>query len=154
MSKIHTLNEINSSWNNLLNTINSFPCKHEKTPGAVGTWSFLEAVVHIFAWDNELLINLKDYHNKNQMPKWKDYSNDEIIELNQNQVDEYTNYSFEDLYKRLIDNHSNLVKYLEDFPEDLFVSDPFTSIMIKDETYLHYQEHDQNIKNFSITLNQ
>ena len=26
--------------------------------------------------------------------------------------------------------------------------------MIKDETYLHYQEHDENIKTFSKTLNQ
>ena len=88
------------------------------------------------------------------MPKWKDFNDKEIVELNQGQVDEYINTSFEDLYKRLIDNHSNLIKYLENLPEDLFLTDQFTSGMIKDETYLHYQEHDENIKTFSKTLNQ
>ena len=154
LNKIDTINEIKSSWDNLLSTINSFSSKHEKVPGAVGTWSFLEAVIHIFAWDSELLINLNDYHNKKEMPKWKDFNDKEIVELNQGQVDEYINTSFEDLYKRLIDNHSNLIKYLENLPEDLFVTDHFTSGMIKDETYLHYQEHDENIKTFSKTLNQ
>ena len=35
LNKIDTINEINSSWDNLLSTINSFSSKHEKVPGAV-----------------------------------------------------------------------------------------------------------------------
>tara|TARA_Y100000814_G_scaffold276313_1_gene236400 strand:+ start:2309 stop:2773 length:465 start_codon:yes stop_codon:yes gene_type:complete len=153
MTKSDTIIQINSSWDNLLNTIALFSSKHERIPGAVGTWSFLEAVIHIFAWDNELLNNLKDYHDKKELPTWLDLNDVEVIELNQRQVDEYANDSFEDLYKHLLDNHSKLIEYLGDLPEELFDIDPFTSGMIKDETYLHYQEHNENIQIFLKTLN-
>ena len=153
MSKLETITKINSTWDNLLNTISSFSSKHEKIPGAVGTWSFLEAVIHIFAWDNELLINLKDYCNNKEMPKWIDLNDEDVAELNQSQVDEYLDTNFQDLYKHLLINHSKLLKYLEELPEELFGDNPFTAGMIKDETYLHYEEHDKNIKEFSKSLN-
>ncbi|GEM_PF-950830 len=153
MSKLKTINKINSSWDNLLNTISSFSSKHEKIPGAVGTWSLLESVIHIFAWDNELLTNLKDYHEKKEMPRWIDLSDQEIVEFNQNQVNEFANAVSKDLYDFLRLNHSKLLSYLEDLPDELFSDDAFTVGMIKNETYLHYEEHDENIKTFSKSLN-
>ena len=116
MTKSDTIIQINSSWDNLLNTIALFSSKHERIPGAVGTWSFLEAVIHIFAWDNELLNNLKDYHDKKELPTWLDLNDVEVIELNQRQVDEYANDSFEDLYIYLLKGHpsqvENLIKWV------------------------------------------
>lgn len=153
MSKAETITKIISSWDNLNDTISSFPSKHENTPGAVGTWSLLEAVIHVFAWDSELLTNLEDYHQKKEMPRWIDLNDHEVVKLNQNQVDAYANASSKDLYEHLRVNHLKLLKYLEDLPEELFADDPFTAGMIQDETYLHYEEHDKNIKTFSKNLN-
>ena len=148
MGKTEAINNINSSWYSLIETISIFPVEFESDPGVLGTWSFLDAIIHIFAWDEELHINLKDYLEKNQKPLWSDFTSKQIDKFNQSQVDNYSHLDRIELLGLLEKYHLDLLEYLDTLGDGTFnVSTPI-GMMIKDETWTHYGEHMQDLNRF------
>ena len=113
-------------------------------PGAVGHWSPKDLLLHVAAWDIEL-ITVVDKHRTTG--EESDYGTDEEVDrLNEAQVEEKRGLSFDQVWEYLGDAHRRLVDFLTDLPDEAFNPDSFTGDWIATDSYGHYRGHREDLE--------
>ena len=139
MNKQETLTEIDQEWRRLLDIAGEFSKEESLIPGAVGNWNFTESLIHVAAWDDELVKQLESYLNTGEK---REYGDAEATDrLNAAQVDEKRGLALEKVWDHLDETHKTLLEFLTGLPETSFEPQTSTIRMITGETVDHYSEH-------------
>ena len=152
MSKRDVMEAIEREWGAFAGLSESFPEEDRVRPGAVGYWNVHEALLHVAAWDNEVMILVKKFEETGEKPEWLDWSGDAIDQLNERQVSERRDWEPGSIWGHFKGAHKALVEFLSDCDEHVFSVDSFTGDSINAETWQHYQGHGQDLTRFKESL--
>ena len=152
MAKRDVMKAIEHEWDIFIGLAESFSEDDRIRPGAVGHWNVHEALLHVAAWDNEVMILVKKFEETGKKPEWLDWSGDALDQLNERQVAERSNLEPAPIWEHSKETHIALVAFLSNCDEHVFYDDSFTGDSIKAETWQHYQGHGQDLTRFKESL--
>ncbi|PZC50222.1 MAG: Protein of unknown function (DUF1706) [Chloroflexi bacterium] len=152
MAKQDAIETIEHEWNAFASSAGNFPEESRVLPGAVGYWNVHEALLHVAAWDNEVILLVKKFEATGEKPEWFGLSGDVLDDLNERQVAERRNLDPSLIWAHFRDTHQVLVKFLETCDEHVFVEGTFTGDSISAETWKHYRGHGQDFTRFKESL--
>jgi hypothetical protein len=152
MAKQDIMETIEREWSAFAVLAESFPEEDRIRPGAVGYWSVHEALLHIAAWDNEVMILVKKFEEIGEKPEWLGLSEDALDQLNERQVSERRRLKPALIWEHFRETHTTLVEFLSTCDEHVFSVDSFTGDSIMEETWQHYQGHRQDLASFKESL--
>ena len=152
MSKKDVIENIEREWDAFTNIAQSFPEQNRVRPGAVGHWNVHEALLHVAAWDNEVMLLVKNFEETENKPYWVDLSGDDVDALNERQVAERRDLEPARIWEHFKSTHAALVEFLSTCDEHVFADDSFTGHSIRLETWQHYQGHGQDLTRFKESL--
>ena len=152
MAKQAVMDAIEREWNGFAGLAESFPEGDRFQPGAVGYWNVHEALLHVAAWDNKVMVLVKRFEETGEKPEWLDWSGDAIDQLNEGQVSERRNLEPASIWEYFEGTHKVLVGFLSSRDEHVFSVDSFTGDSINAETWQHYQGHGQDLTRFKESL--
>jgi hypothetical protein len=152
MTKQEVMEAIDREWDTFKNIAETICGEDRVKPGAVGYWNVHEALLHVAAWDNEVMILVKNFEESGEKPGWLNWSEDTLDQLNERQVAERRNLAPPLIWKHFEETHKVLVKFLSTCDEHVFTGDSFTGDSINAETWQHYQGHRQDLKRFEESL--
>jgi len=138
------LQSFHQEWEEFLAVFQNLSEEEYLLPGAVGYWSVREALLHVAAWDVELVVIVDKYRRTGEK---SDYGTDEEVdELNEDQVQEKHDFSMEQVWKHLHDSHQQLADFLTGLPEEAFDPKSYSGDWIATDSFGHYVEHRENIE--------
>ena len=152
MTKQDVMEAIKREWDAFSDIAKSFSEEDRILPGAVGHWNVHQALLHVAAWDNEVMILVKKFEETGEKPEWLGWSGDELDQLNERQVAERSNFDHGLIWEHFERTHIALVEFLSSCDEHVFSSNSFTGDSIKGETWQHYQGHGQDLTRFKKSL--
>jgi hypothetical protein len=152
MTKQDVMEAIEREWNAYASLAESFPEEDRVRPGAVGHWNVHEALLHVAAWDNEVMILVKGFEETGEKPEWLDWSGEALDQLNERQVSQRRDLEPPSIWEHFKGTHKALVEFLSACNEHVFSVDSFTGDSINSETWQHYQGHGQDLTRFKESL--
>ena len=152
MAKQVIMEAIERAWNDFTTLAESFSDEDRIRPGAVGHWNVHEALLHIAAWDNEVMMLVKKFEEIGEKPDWLGLSEDALDQLNDRQVSERRDLNPTLIWDHFNETHTSLVEFLSTCDEHVFSVDSFTGDSIKAETWQHYQGHTRDLTSFKESL--
>lgn len=146
LSKQDVLVDIDREWRLLLEVAGGFSESEQLLPGAVGHWDVRESLLHVAAWDLELVGILEHFSRTGEQ---RDFGDGEAVDaLNESQVEEKWDLTPEQVWGHLHTSHRTLVDYISGLPEETFNKDSYSGESIVAETANHYQEHREDMERF------
>ena len=152
MAKKDVMETIEREWNAFAGLAESFSQEDRVRPGAVGHWNVHEALIHVAAWDNEVMILVKNFEETGRKPEWLNSTEDEVDQLNERQVSERRDLAPTIIWEHFRETHKALVEFLSTCDEHVFSVDSFSGSSINQETWQHYQGHGQDLLRFKESL--
>jgi len=152
MAKQDVMEAIEREWNAFKVLAESFSEEDRMRPGAVGYWNVHEALLHVAAWDNEVMILVKKFEESGDKPEWLDWSGNALDQLNEQQVSERRNWDPSLIWEHFRGTHKTLVEFLSICDEHVFSGDSFTGDSINAETWQHYHGHGLDLTRFKESL--
>ena len=153
MYKDQTIQEINHEWQRFLKVANRFEDKELLIKGAVGQWNAIEALLHLSAWDEELVSVIKSYLNDGEE---RDYGDNEATDLlNAQQVHEKRGMTPDQSWDRLHDTHETFLSFLKGLPEDVFKPNSYVINLVNmaaGATSGHYRMHGDDLERFKSSI--
>ena len=142
--KDDAMGKIEEEWQRFLETANGFSEQELILPGVVGHWSVKETLIHVAAWDEELVKIVRRYRSTGER---SDYGCDEAVDrLNKQQVDDKRSLSVDHVWGHLRDTHRSLVDFLATLPSEAFGSRSYTGDWIETDAAGHYREHREDVE--------
>ena len=143
-TKTQILQQASEQWQRLLDVAGGVSEEEQLIPGAVGHWSVRDTLLHVAAWDEELVKQVEQYRRNDEEA---DYGDDEAGDrLNQAQVDEKRGLSLDQAWEELRTSHQAMLDFLRGLPEEAFAVHSYTGDQIATETLGHYREHLEDIE--------
>jgi len=152
MAKQEIMEAIERNWLIFAILAKSFPDEDRVRPGAVGHWNVCEALLHVAAWDNEVMMLVKKFEEIGEKPDWLGLSEDALDQLNERQVAERRDLNPTLIWDHFEQTHASLVEFLSTCDEHVFSVDSFTGDSINEETWQHYDGHAQDLNSFKESL--
>ncbi len=153
MYKNQILQEIDREWERLLKVTKGFSEKELRIKGAVGQWNTLEALLHLAAWDEELVSVIKSYLNGGEE---RDYGDNEATDLlNAQQVHEKRGLTPDEAWDRLYHTHETFLSFLNGLPEDVFKPNSYVVNLVNmtaGATSGHYRMHGDDLERFKSSI--
>ena len=144
MTKTQILQQVSEQWQRLLDVAGGVSEEEQIISGAVGHWAVSEALLHVAAWDEELVNQVEQYRRNGEEA---DYGDDEAVDrLNQAQVDEKRGLSVAHVWEALRTSHEAMLDFLRGLPEEAFAAHSYIGDQIATETLGHYLEHLEDIE--------
>ena len=151
MEKQSAIKKIETEWNIFTKLAENFSEKERVTPGAIGHWNVHEALLHIAAWDNEVMMAIKKFEETGEKPEWDGSSEDAIDQMNEQLISERRNLDPALIWKHFEETHTSFVGFLSTCDEPTFSDDSFTGGHINFVPQ-HYQGHTEDLSRFKESL--
>jgi hypothetical protein len=149
MSKLEILGQIDQEWQQFSDVAGGFSEEGQLVSGAVGHWNVREALIHVAAWDEELVKMLETYLSTREE---RDFGDDEAVDqLNEGQVDEKRELTLDGVWTHLRNTHQALLEFVRGLPEDVFSLDSYTGDTLAMETWSHYRDHREDLERFKLS---
>ncbi len=142
--RAETLKRIDEEWRQFVDVAKGFSSNEQLLPNAMGHWTVRDVLIHMAAWDDELMKQVERYRGTGEKT---DYGDGKVIDrLNQAQVDEKLGLSLEQVWETFNASHQELFQLLHRLPEESFVPGTYTSDQIAIESLGHYREHREDLE--------
>ncbi len=115
-------------------------------PAPDGGWSVKDILAHVRAWEEECLKYLPMIIAGKRLPRYKDMYGG-INTFNAMTYEDNKDLPLDAVLKNLDDTHERLLDYLRSVPEEFFSSQTRFLRRLAADTYNHYPEHTETIKN-------
>ena len=146
VTKDEVIQQIDGEWQQLMSTAKNFEEESLTLAGAVGHWSVKETLTHIAIWDEEIVRSIKLYQDTGEE---MDYGTPEAGDkLNELQLEDKKALNLDEVWRFLEEGHEILLSYLRTLPEPAFTDNTFTINTISNNSYIHYREHSEDLRNF------
>ena len=120
MAKKDVMETIEREWNAFAGLAESFSQEDRVRPGAVGHWNVHEALIHVAAWDNEVMILVKNFEETGRKPEWLNSPEYKLDQLNERQVSERRDLAPTLIWEHFRGAHKALVEFLSTCEEHVF----------------------------------
>jgi uncharacterized protein (TIGR03083 family) len=110
-------------------------------PGVVGEWSVKDLLAHIAIWEDETMKALPLLLQGKRPPPYNG-----IDRFNAEQIAARSHLSLPEARQQLNETHRRLLTYLETLPEPYFVTESRVRRRLRLDTYGHYPEHTEAIR--------
>ncbi|MEM5774388.1 MAG: DinB family protein [Anaerolineaceae bacterium] len=140
MSKQNELQKIEQGWALLKASYDGLTDEQMVEPGVTGGWSVKDILAHVTGWELESLESLPVIVEDRPLSETEeeDIGTDEF---NAQMTKRYRDLSVPQVLQQLEEKHDQLLRYLEQAPEEQFgEGSPFQDKM-RSDTYEHYAEH-------------
>ena len=152
MAKQDVMEVIEHEGNAFKSLAESFPEEDRIRPGAVGYWNVHEALLHVAAWDKEVVILVRKFQETGEKPEWLGVSGSALDQLNERQVSERRDLTPSLIWEHFTSMHKELVEFLSTCGEHVFSDGSFSGESISTETWQHYQRHREDLTRFKESL--
>jgi hypothetical protein len=134
-----TIQRVESSWQGLMDAVDGVPEDHWSVPGVVGEWSIKDVLGHVTFWESRAVAAISRTMRGEPDPETPaDY---DFEPINQEQHSIRAGWSVEAIRNEMNDTHGELMALLHKMPS----IDPDR---IEGNTFEHYDEHAQEIRNW------
>lgn len=142
--RAETLKRVDEEWQQFVDVAKGVPQDEQFLPSALGQWTARDLLIHIAAWDDELVKQVESYRSTGEKTAYGD--SEAIDSLNQARVDEKLGLSLGQVWETLIKSHQNLLRFLQRLPEETFIPGSYTGDHIAIDLLGHYREHREDLK--------
>jgi DinB superfamily len=115
-------------------------------PGVTGDWSVKDILAHVTTWEGEALKYLPLIIAGGRPPRYVKYGG--IDAFNAKTTEAKRGLSLPDVLRQLDDTHHRLIDFLQRTPEAQFTRDTRFRRRLRLDTYSHYAEHAEGIRNW------
>jgi uncharacterized damage-inducible protein DinB len=140
MSKDSLLKRLEKEWNFLLQSFSDLRDSDLMQPNVSGNWSVRDILAHITTWDAEALKNLPLILNKQKTPLYSSTFGG-INAYNQLEQEKKRSLTLPQIKQQMEEGHQRLLIFLENAPENAFLSGTRFQRRLREDTYAHYPEH-------------
>ncbi|MDA1188133.1 MAG: DinB family protein [Chloroflexi bacterium] len=138
MDRAKFLIQLDKEWNAFKEAIAGLSDADITRP-MVGEWSSHDLIGHVATWDSECVESAKLMVKGRRGIKYTDTYNDE-------QVVAKRKLSTKALLKDLEDSHKKAESFIKTVPENFFARETAVRRLLRGETYRHYIEHGDSIR--------
>jgi hypothetical protein len=149
VSKESLLKRLDKEWNLLLQSFINLSDDDLRLPNVAGDWSVRDILAHITTWDAEALKNLPLILNRQKTPLYST-SFGGIDVYNQRERERKQALTLLQIKQQLAKTHQKLLAFLEDVPDEAFLSGTRFQRRLKEDTYGHYPEHTRAINDWRV----
>ncbi len=141
MDKDELIRNLESEWSALLQSFRGLPEDRATESGAVGAWSVKDILGHITTWEEFTTGNLGRAMNGQPAEEYEEYET-----YNQEEVARKAGLSFAEIQRQLEEVHGKLMAALAGLPDQRWDAGPDIQEHVGEETYDHYREHYEQIR--------
>lgn len=146
MPKQQVIEKLEQSWSQLRQSFKGLSIEKMTRPAPDGGWSVKDILAHVRAWEEECLKYLPMIIAGKRLPRYKDMYGG-INTFNAMTYEDNKDLPLDAVLKNLDDTHERLLDYLRSVPEEFFSSQTRFLRRLAADTYNHYPEHTETIKN-------
>jgi hypothetical protein len=147
MNKEQFLNKLDQAWGAFKESYAGLSDEQLAEPGVTGDWSVKDILAHVTWWEEEALKHLPYILAGGRPPRYSvtyggiDAFNAQMTELKRQ-------LSLSEVRIQQEQTHSGLLQYLEEVPEEQFVSETRFRRRLRLDTYSHYPIHTLAIRDW------
>jgi hypothetical protein len=145
MKKEKILIKLDDRWQEFLRSFEGLPESQMIQDAQEGGWSIKDILVHVRTWEAEALKYLPIILENQRLPRYKDLYGG-INAFNAMTYETNKDLPLKTVQANLWDTHQRLLTYLQSIPEEHFASGTRFLRRLSADTYNHYPEHSETIK--------
>ena len=146
------LRRLETAWIGFKESYAGLPDARLLEPGVVGDWSVKDILTHVNTWEDEALNYLPVILQGGKPPRYASYGG--IDSFNARMTEQKRDLSLPQVRRMLDETHRRLVDLIRRTPEDQLVGDTRFRRRLRLDTYGHYPEHAQAIREWRARLPQ
>lgn len=144
MNRQQLLQRIETAWSAFNESYAGLPDASLVEPGVVGDWSVKDVLGHVMTWEEEALKYLPVIARGERTPRYA--SQGGIDAFNARVSEEKRSLSLTEVRRQLHETHQRLIEFIEEVPDDQFVTETRFRRRLRYDTYGHYPEHAEAIR--------
>ncbi len=145
MNREQLLLKLDRAWSALGEAVAGLSEAQLTEPGVTGDWSVKDILGHVTAWEREALTHLPHILDGQRPPRYADLYGG-IDAFNALKTIENRALSLAEVQQRFEDTHRQLLAYLEAAPEEPLATETRFRRRIRLDTYSHYPNHTEAIR--------
>ena len=151
MKKQQVLEKIDYAWEEILEAIEGLSTDQMLVPGVTGEWCVKDILAHVTWWEEECLKFLPVIIEGGHPPRYS-VTYGGIDAFNAQMTEIKRQLSLEKVNDEFNLTHQRLLTYLETVPEEQFTRETRFRRRLKYDTFLHYPEHAEAIREWRKSL--
>ena len=146
MDRQRLLRRLDKAWAALRESYVGLSDSQLTEPGVTGGWSVKDILAHVTTWEGEALKHLPLIIAGGRPPR---YMRDGGIDaFNAKTTEEKRGLSLPEVLRQLDDTHGRLIDFVQRTPEAQFTRDTRFRRRLRLDTYSHYPEHTEAMRNW------
>jgi DinB superfamily len=138
------LKTIDAAWTSFTASFDGLLDARMLEPGVTGDWSVKDVLAHVTIWEEEALKYLPLIAEGGRPPKYATLGG--IDSFNTQMVERRRSLTLAEVRRQLEETHRRLRDYVAAAPEDLLTPDTRFRRRLRFDTYSHYPEHAEAIR--------
>ncbi len=138
------LRRLETAWSAFKESYAGLPDSRLIEPGVMGDWSVKDILAHVTTWEEEALKHLPLIAEGGRPPRYVTYGG--IDAFNARMTEQKRDLSLSDVQAQLDETHRRLVDFIRSAPEDQLTRETRFRRRLRLDTYGHYPEHAQAIR--------
>ena len=144
MTRDQLLQRLERGWTALTDAYAGLSDAQLTAPGVVGDWSVKDILAHVTTWEEEALTHLPTISAGGRPPKYVSYGG--LDAFNAQTSECKRTLALADVLQQLHATHQQLLDYVANVPDELFVTDTRFRHRLRLDTYSHYPLHAEMIR--------
>jgi hypothetical protein len=145
MDKSKLIKNLYTAWNELLASYAGLSDAEMTRTGVIGEWSVKDIIAHVTSWEEEALTHLPTILAGKRPPRYS-VTYGGIDAFNAQVMGQRTTLSLAEILRQRDETHRRLIDFIQQVPEEQFVSETRFRRRLKLDTYSHYPIHTEAIR--------
>ena len=148
MNRQQLLQRLETAWSAFNESYAGLPDARLTEPGVTGDWSVKDVLTHVTTWEEETLKYLPVIASGDRTPRYA--SQGGIDAFNARVTEKKRSLSLAEVRRQLDETHRRLLAFLEETPNELFVTETRFRRRLRYDTWGHYSEHAEAIREWRL----
>ena len=144
MDRQQLLSKLDTAWTALRESYAGLPDAQMTQAGVTGDWSVKDILAHVTTWAEEALKYLPLIVQGGRPPLYKTFGG--IDAFNEQMTEQKRGLSLAEVLRQGDETHRRIVDYLQSVPEEQFTRETRFRHRLRFDTYRHYSQHAQMIR--------
>ncbi len=145
MDKSKLLNNLDAAWTALLDSCAGLSDAEMVQPGVTGEWSVKDIIAHVTSWEEEALTHLPTILAGKRPPRYS-VTYGGIDAFNAQVMEQRKTLSLAEILRQRDETHRRLIDFIQQVPEEQFISETRFRRRLRLDTYSHYPIHAEAVR--------
>ena len=147
MDRSQLVKRLDQAWEALKASYAGLSDSELMEPGVTGAWSVRDIIAHVTWWEEEALTHLPFILAGGKPPRYS-VTYGGIDAFNAQMTEQKRTLSLAEVLRQRDDAHRRLIDFVHSVPEDQFTGETRFRRRLRLDTYRHYLEHAETIRNW------